>query len=544
MEKISLTKRIFVIGLIVAIVVASMISLGVSMQLSLGPKGLKGDKGDTGSQGSTGVAGETGKMGPTGLKGVTGAIGATGAAGPAGPQGLQGPYTPDYDSGWIDITNKTGQFFTLSHNLNNSDVIVDIRGKTTATGSAHQTNYGLTSYIPGWSKTYGGTSNNTAIWVIQTTDGGYAMSGYTNSSGAGGFDYWLVKTDSFGNMQWNKTYGGTASDQGYTVVQTVDGGYLMAGTTSFGVGASDAWLVKIDSLGNMQWNKTYGTPGFETGNYVIQTSDGGYVVMGLGFFFRPGILNAWIFKIDSSGTMQWNKTYVAPSLQVGVTIVQTTDGGYAIAGAASASVGDLDVWLAKTDSFGNIQWNKTIGGTGNDAANGLILTSDGGYAIAGYTYSFGAGSKDGWLIRTDANGNMQWNKTYGGTGDEEFQRIVRTLDGGYAIGGVTNSFGAGGNDIWFVKIDSYGNMQWSKTFGGSGNDNGEMVRQTTDGGYAIVGTTSSSGAGIANFYLVKIGVEGESGLAWTDSTVNTITLYRGANDFYWNYLRVRIWKIH
>jgi hypothetical protein len=138
---------------------------------------------------------------------------------------------------------------------------------------------------------------------------------------------------------------------------------------------------------------------------------------------------------------------------------------------------------------------------------------------------------------------MQWNKTCGGTGDDHFDRIIQTLDGGYAIGGVTTSFGAGNFDVWFVKTDSYGNVQLSETFGGSGNDFGFMVRQTPDSGYAIVGYTASFGAGGNDFYLVKIGVEGESGLAWTDSTANTITLYRGTNDIYWNYVRVRIWKI-
>jgi hypothetical protein len=138
---------------------------------------------------------------------------------------------------------------------------------------------------------------------------------------------------------------------------------------------------------------------------------------------------------------------------------------------------------------------------------------------------------------------MQWNKTCGGTGNDYFVRMVQTRDGGYAISGYTNSFGAGNNDVWFVKTDSYGNMQWSKTFGGSGVDAGDFLLQASDGGYVIAANTNSFGAGSQDFYLIKVGVEGESGLAWTDSTANTVTLYRGANDVYWNYVRVRIWKI-
>jgi len=529
-----LTKGAFVAGLIIAILVASAISVGVSTQLAVGPQGPKGDKGDAGPQGAAGAAG------------ATGTTGATGATGPAGPQGAQGPYAPDYDSGWIDITSKAGQFFTLTHNLNNSDVIVDIRGKTTASGAAHQRNLGLTGYIPGWSKTYGGTGSDTSGNVILTVDGGYAMAGYTNSSGAGGNDYWLVKTDSFGNVQWNKTYGGAGDDRSYNVIQTVDGGYLIPGyTRSFGAGALDGWLVKTDASGNMQWNKTYGTPGAESFTGAIKASDGGYAVKG--FIIVAGKYNGWLVKTDANGNMQWNKTIVTPDVNFLYSMIQTSDSGYAIAGFVVVAPQNADAFLYKTDSSGNMQWNKTYGGPATDAAFGLVRTTDGGYAMAGNTNSSGAGGQDGWLIKTDANGNMQWNKTYGGTDDDSLQTIVPTTDGGFAIAGKTRSFGTGKLDMWLVKTDSYGNVQWSKTFGGpeddSGPDNNDVL-QTADGGYLIAGTTYSFGAGSADFYLVKVGVEGESGLAWTDSTANTVTLYRGTNDVYWNYVRVRIWKIH
>jgi hypothetical protein len=367
------------------------------------------------------------------------------------------------------------------------------------------------------------------------------MSGSTTSFGAGSYDYWLVKTDSSGNVQWNKTYGGTSMDLGMFVVQTVDGGYLMSGSTmSFGAGSLDGWLVKTDASGNMQWNKTYGTSGAEFLAYVIQASDGGYAILGavMGAIYKP-----WLLKIDANGNMQWNQTYTASRFQGGLVVAQAADGGYAIEGRANSSAGDNDFWLAKMDSSGNMQWNKTYGGTGDEVGYGLVVTTDGGYSMSGYTNSFGAGGYDGWLAKTDANGNMQWNKTCGGTGNDYFVRLIKTRDGGYATSGYTTSFGAGNSDVWFVKTDSNGNMQWSKTFGGSGVDAGDILCQTSDGGYVIAANTNSFGAGSQDFYLVKVGVEGESGLAWTDSTANTVTLYRGANDVYWNYVRVRIWKI-
>jgi predicted secreted protein len=170
----------------------------------------------------------------------------------------------------------------------------------------------------------------------------------------------------------------------------------------------------------------------------------------------------------------------------------------------------------------------------------LIQTSDGGYALAGSTQSFGAGSWDFWLVKTDAAGNAQWNRTYGGTSDDEAYALVQTVDGGYALAGYTGSIGAGYYDFWLVKTDASGNEQWNKTYGGTGDDDASALVQTGDGGYALAGRTESFGAGNYDFWLVKTDVE--SGLAWVDSSANTVTLYRGATDSYWNFVRVRLWK--
>jgi predicted secreted protein len=193
------------------------------------------------------------------------------------------------------------------------------------------------------------------------------------------------------------------------------------------------------------------------------------------------------------------------------------------------------------------EFNITFGGTDHDVAYALVQTADGGYALAGYTASFGAGSQDFWLVKTDASGNMQWSKTYGGTDWDETHALVQTADGGYALAGHTESFGAGGIDFWLVKTDANGNMQWNKTYGGTSNDEAHAMVQTADGGYALAGYTGSTyGASYADFWLVKTDASGntggvESGLAWVDSSANTITLYRGATDAYWNFVRVRMW---
>ncbi len=541
-----ITTMVFAVGLIVAILIASAISVGISVQLAKGPKGETGSQGAIGATGSTGATGPAGPKGATGASGSTGATGATGTTGSAGLQGISGPYAPDYDSGWVNISSMAGQSLTLNDNLNSSNVIIDIRGMTAVNSSIHQTNLGLTGYIPGWNRTYGGSGTDTSVWVIQTSDGGYAAIGYTQSFGVGFPDYYLVKTDSAGNMKWNKTYGKPGiTDLGFTVIQTSDGGYLLAGTTNFTAvnGLADGLLIKTDSSGNMLWNKTYGNSNTdESTNFIIQTNDGGYALMG--FATRLGVSNEWLVKIDANGNMLWNQTYLSPLTFSPRMLIQTSDGGYAMGGVANTTTEGYDFLLAKTDSLGVMLWNKTIGGAGDDTATGLALATDGGYVIAGYTTSYGAGGQDGWLVKTDALGNTLWNKTYGGAGNDTFQRIVRTNDGGYAVSGATNSFGAGNSDVWFVKVDSFGNTQWSRTFGGALADSGAMLRQTTDGAYVIIANTASFGAGGQDFYLVKVGVEGESGLAMTSSSANTVTIYRGANDAYWNYVQVRIWKIH
>jgi hypothetical protein len=364
-----------------------------------------------------------------------------------------------------------------------------------------------------WNKTYGGTGGDYAYALVQTADGGYALAGSTTSFGAGGGDAWLVKTDASGNMQWNKTYGGPNNDWAYALVQTSDGGYALAGwTASFGAGFYDCWLVKTDASGNMQWNKTYGGT-LQDGAYaLVQTADGGYALAGETQFFVPNQLDFWLIKTDANGNALWNKTYGGTGGDYAYALVQTADGGYALAGGTNSyGAGNGDAWLVKTDSSGNMQWNKAYGGTGWDEAYALVQTGDSGYALAGYTTSFAIGYFDFWLVKTDANGNALWNKTYGTMGSDKAQALVQTTDGGYALAGwegfSNESFGAGVFDFWLVKTDSSGNMQWNKAYGGTGWDEAYALVQTGDSGYALAGYTNSSGADLYDFWLVKLGPE-------------------------------------
>jgi hypothetical protein len=358
-------------------------------------------------------------------------------------------------------------------------------------------------------KAIGGPASGEDSSLIQTSDGGYAIAGKTESFGAGQADIYVVKLDANGNLQWTKTIGG---GEGSSLIQTSDGGYAIAGETeSFGAGKSDVYVVKLDANGNLQWTKTIGGPDFELGSSLIQTSDGGYAIAGYTKSFGAGEWDFYVVKLDANGNLQWTKTIGGPESEWGNSLIRTSDGGYAIAGLTeSFGAGGEDVYVVKLDANGKLQWTKTIGGKGWDVGASLIQTSDGGYAIAGYTSSFGAGKMDVYVIKLDANGKLQWTKTIGGPASEIGNSLIQTSDGGYAIAGYTYSFSAGKMDVYVIKLDANGKLQWTKTIGGENDDRGLSLIQTSDGGYAIAGYTKSFGAGGADVYVVKLDKNGNA----------------------------------
>ena len=357
-----------------------------------------------------------------------------------------------------------------------------------------------------WSRTFGGTSSDYTESVQQTADGGYILAGHTESYGAGCADFWLVKTDSAGNEQWSRTFGGTDWDYANSVRQTADGGYILAGHTwSYGAGRYDLWLVKTDSAGNEQWSRTFGGTGVDHAESVQQTADGGYILAGSTDSYGAGSYDFWLVKTDSAGNEQWDKTFGGTSFDAACSIQQTADGGYILAGhTKSYGAGSHDFWLVKTDSSGNEEWSRTFGGTGWDRANSVQQTSDGGYIIAGWTESYGAGESDVWLIKTDSAGNEEWNRTFGGTNDDCAWSVQQTVDDGYILAGHTYSYGAGSYDFWLVKTDSAGNEEWNRTFGGTDGDCAESIQQTADGGYVLAGHTLSYGEGSYDVWLIKV----------------------------------------
>ncbi|MBW8050104.1 MAG: T9SS type A sorting domain-containing protein [Cytophagales bacterium] len=338
--------------------------------------------------------------------------------------------------------------------------------------------------------------------VQQTSDGGYiAVGGSGNYAMSGVGNALLIKTDPYGNKLWAKTYGGSIEERGISVQQTTDGGYIVVGwTRSFGAGGRDVYLIKTDTNGDTLWTKVFGSAGNEYGNSVQQTIDGGYIIAGSG-----------LIKTDSIGNLQWAKTYGGWFFSV----QQTADGKYiAVGSTTNFGVGINDVYLIKADTNGTIIWTKTYGGSNSEYGASVQQTTDGGYIITGYTESFGAGSGDAFLIKTDTVGNISWAKTYGEAGLwESGASVQQTSDDGYILVGWTPD---GGGDVYVIKTDSVGDTLWARTYGdGFGYDVGNSIQQTTDGGYIIGGQSGVSGG-----YIIKMDANGNSGCV--QSSVNPI----------------------
>ncbi|MCP3684996.1 MAG: T9SS type A sorting domain-containing protein [bacterium] len=356
-----------------------------------------------------------------------------------------------------------------------------------------------------WTRTYGGTSADYASSFQQTTDGGYIIAGYTSSFGAGADDFYVIKTDALGDTLWTQTYGGASIDVANCVQQTTDGGYIVAGwTASFGAGTEDFYLIKTDASGDTLWTRTYGGTSADYASYVQQTTDGGYIVAGQTGSFGAGGTDFYMIKTDASGATLWTRTYGGTSHDYGYSVQQTTDGGYIIAGYTASFSASTDFYLIKTDSLGDTLWTGTYGGDSLDQAYSVQQTSDEGYIITGRTESYGAGSSDFYLIKTDTFGDTMWTRTYGGLANEEAISVQQTADSGYILAGQTNSFGAGSWDFYLVKTYPSGDILWTRTYGGTDDDRAHSVQQTTDEGYIITGRTGSYGAGSQDFYLIKV----------------------------------------
>jgi hypothetical protein len=358
-------------------------------------------------------------------------------------------------------------------------------------------------------KAIGGVSDDKAYSLVQTRDKGFIMGGYSYSQGIGGSDCYLLKTDSNGVFLWGKTYGGPRDDEGYIVQQTADDGYIFCGyTKSFGAGAYDVYLIRTDPNGDTLWTKTYGGPLDDFGNAMQQTADGGFIIGGytVSYSYNVDSGNAYILKLDAGGNLQWSRTFSGPNEITDVyAIAQTPDHGYAMTGYSNAfGEPNGDAFLAKTDSLGIVQYIRTYGFKGYDWGNAIIPTPDGGYMIGG-TYSTDSTSADldVYLIKTNTLGDTLFTKTYGGVASDFCQSMVPTPGGGFALVGYTRSFGNGNYDALFMQTNATGDTLKTRTYGGTDDDEANSVVVCSDGTYAMAGFANSFGAGAADVLVIK-----------------------------------------
>ena len=364
-----------------------------------------------------------------------------------------------------------------------------------------------------WTRIYGGWLSEHGHCVRQTLDGGYILTGYTGSFEPIGGNVWLMKTDANGDSVWTRVFGGDSEDIGWHVQQTADSGYVVGGrTASFGAGLSDMYLIKTEPNGDTLrggrnlGTRTYGGPDWEGCYLAQQTTDGGYVMAGRTRSFGMGGFDFYVVKTDHRGDVIWERTYGGTADDKAFSIQQTPDGGYIIAGdTKSFGVGGA-IWLIKADANGDTLWTRTYGGISNDEASCVQMTTDGGYIIFGETYSFGAGGADFYMVKTDANGDTVWTRTHGGTDHELLSEGQQTSDGGYVMVGYTMSFGAGKKDIYVVKTDANGDTMWKRTYGGWDYEYGNSIHQTDDGSYVVLGYTGSF-TNNADWWFLKIAGE-------------------------------------
>lgn len=361
-----------------------------------------------------------------------------------------------------------------------------------------------------WTSVYGGSSNESGASILQTTDNRYTLAGWTGSFGAGGDDFYLVRIDTTGDTLWTRTYGGSNDDRVYSVKQTSEGGYILAGETeSFGALQYNIYLVRTDSIGDTLWTSVIGDTGVDRAFSMQITADGGFILAGCTNSFGAGLDDFYLVKTNSAGDTLWTRTYGGSAMDVAWSVQQTLDGGYIVAGyTESFGAGSADLYVVKTDSNGDTLWTRTYGGSYDDGAHCVLQTFEGGYAVIGYTESFGGGQADVYFVRTNSFGDTLWTRIYGGSGYEHALFADQTSDSGLIITGWTG-FGPVERDFYIIRVDSIGNAMWTRIYGGSLNEIARAVQQTSDGGYVVAGWTASYGHGDDDCWVIKL--ESEDG---------------------------------
>ena len=420
-----------------------------------------------------------------------------------------------------------------------------------------------------WQKKYGGSGNDTAASIKQTTDGGYILTGTTSSNDIditnnhGGFDYSVIKITNNGLIEWKKTLGGSLNDFPQDIIQTNDSGFIVVGYSSSSdfdlssnSGEEDIWIVKMNNTGVVEWKKTIGGSFYDLGMKIYQTADNGYIIGGNSRSQDGDIIPSHIegdflvLKLSESGDIVWQNSFGGSSHDYLANIEKTIDGGYLLCGHTSSTDGDVqqnnglhDYWIVKISDNGNLIWEKAYGGSQTDVALDAKELNDGTIMVIGYSFSNDGqitnshGGCELWMVKLDSLGNMIWQKSIGGSkSDNGVKIITNNSDSSFIVLGATNSTDGNvtaivhpsyyfAHDSWIFKSDFNGNILWQKTIGGSGSDGFSTMEPTADGGYILIGQTDSNDGdvtiqnyGSADFWVLKLSSEQLSSKTFENET--------------------------
>lgn len=405
-----------------------------------------------------------------------------------------------------------------------------------------------------WEKSFGGSQIDVANALQLTVDGGYIIAGTANSDdgdvggnndaeGYLGGDYWVVKLNNSGDLTWETNLGGSSDEAANSIQQTTDGGYIVAGfsdsndqdisgDTSF----ADFWIVKLDESGNLVWETNYGGSSAEEATSVAQTLDGGYIVAGFtgssdgDVGGNNGGLDYWVLKLDTEGVLVWETSLGGSGFDIAQSVEQTGDGGYIVGGYSESvdgnvagNYGENDYWIVKLDALGNLVWETNLGGSLDDLAYDIHQTTDQGYIVAGYSESSdfdlskNNGERDSWIVKLNTSGEIVWEVSLGSSGNDAARSIQETTDQGYVFAGNSgvsdfdvSTNNGGFADFWVVKLNALGELSWEISLGGPEPDYANAIQQTADG-YIVAGyvqgpggNISGAGKGKWDYWVVKL----------------------------------------
>ena len=360
-----------------------------------------------------------------------------------------------------------------------------------------------------WTRTYGGSVADVARSMIKNSDGNIVIIGFRQDAPSNIRNVWMLNIDTQGDTIWTKSYGGELTDDGVDIHQTSDGGYFVIGNTnSFGTGLTDIWLLRTDADGDTLWTRTFGDSSQDLANSGFLSLDGGVIISGSRIPSIGSGYDGWLIKTDTLGDTIWTNSYGLPSsdnLEFGVTLLETHD-GFTIWTTKTLIFGtdEAFILLLKYDNQGNIIWQNGFDIPGEEQFNSMIEISDGGFLLSGWKLYDPNNGMDLWLVRTDSNGDTLWTKSYGGSSDDIGYDVIQVADKGFVVTGYTQSYGAGGKDLWVIRTDSLGDSLWTRTYGGAKDDEGYSIIQTDDGDYLIAGNTKSYGEGSYDIWLLML----------------------------------------